>query len=85
MIRSEMSRTNWWGLASIAGLFIWFLYWFKNEPQGVNQQVLYWGPLVLVHGLAIRAAKRRYGWIYLLPYGIFWILVIIALAGGTPH
>jgi hypothetical protein len=47
-------RTNWWGLASTIGLFIWFLFWFKNEPRSVNEQILLWGPLALIHWFPLR-------------------------------
>jgi hypothetical protein len=36
----------------------------------------------LIHWFGIQAAKQRFGWIYLLLLGIFWMLVIIALSGG---
>jgi hypothetical protein len=84
MAVASTTRTNWWGLASTIGLFVWFLFWFKNEPHSVNGQVLLWGPLALIHWFAILAAKRRFGWLYLVPLGIFWVLVIIALSGGIP-
>ncbi len=48
------------------------------------RQVLLWGPLALIHWFAIQAARRRFGWFYLLPLGLFWIIVIVALSGGIP-
>jgi hypothetical protein len=60
------------------------LYWFKNEPHSGTGQGLLWVPLALIHWFAIQAAKRRFGWVYTVPLGIFWILVIIALSGGIP-
>jgi hypothetical protein len=77
-------RTNWWGLASTIGLFVWFLFWFKNEPHSISGQVLLWAPLALIHWFGIQASRRRFGWVYILPLGIFWILIIIALSGGIP-
>jgi hypothetical protein len=79
---SEQLNTNWWGRASTISLFIWFLYWFKNEPHSITGQILLWVPLGVIHLLAIRAVRRRYGWIYLAPLGLFWVIVIIALSGG---
>lgn len=63
------------------GLFVWFLFWFKNEPHGVNGQVLLWAASFdsLVRD---SSGKATFWWIYLLPLGIFWILLIIALSGG---
>jgi hypothetical protein len=80
---SEARRTNWRGLASTVGLLIWFLCWFKNEPRSTNERTVFWGSLVLVHGLAIRAARRRHGWIYFLPLGIFWILIVMRCQGAS--
>ncbi len=81
---SVQRTTNWWGRASTVILFLWFLYWFKNEPHSATGQILLWAPLVVIHLLAIQAARKRYGWIYLAPLGVFWIIVIIALSGGIP-
>jgi hypothetical protein len=83
-IESASRNTNWWGRASSIGLFVWFLYWFKNEPKTPIAQVLLWGPLALIHWFGIQAARRRFGWVYLLPLGLFWIIVIVALLGGIP-
>jgi hypothetical protein len=74
--------TNWWGLCSTVGLFVWVLFWLKREPGTPLQGVICWGSLLAIHFLAIKAARRRYGWFYLAPIGLFWILVIIALSGG---
>jgi hypothetical protein len=41
--------------------------------------------LAAIHFTAIKAARRRYGWLYLGPIGLFWILVIIALSGGITY
>jgi hypothetical protein len=81
---SSTKDANWWGIASTLGLFVWFLFWFKNEPRNVLEHILLWGPLALVHWFGIQAAKKPFGWLYLVPLGIFWILVIIALSGGIP-
>lgn len=81
---SVQQNANWWGRASAISLFVWFLYWFKNEPHSLTGQILLWVPLAIIHLLAIQAARRRYGWIYLAPLGLFWVLVIIALSGGIP-
>lgn len=83
-IESASRNTNWWGRASVISLFVWFLYWFKNEPKTPIGQVLLWGPLALIHWFAIQAARKRFGWFYLLPLGLFWIIVIVALSGGIP-
>ena len=53
---SETPKTNWLGLATIVGLLIWFLVWFKKEPETFAGHVLLWGPFVVVHVLAILAA-----------------------------
>jgi hypothetical protein len=84
-IEGKSRKSNWWGRIGAVGLLVWFLCWFKNEPHGANEQTLFWGPLLLIHALATQAARQRYGWFYLLPFGIFWILVAIALLGGIPH
>ena len=82
MAVASTTRTNWWGLASTIGLFVWFLFWFKNEPHRIIGQVLPWGLLLLIHISVIQAARRRFGWVYVFPLAVFWILVIIALSGG---
>jgi hypothetical protein len=84
MAIASTARTNWWGIASTIGLFVWFLFWFKNEPHSIIGQVLLWGPLALIHWFGIQAGRRRFGWVYIVPLGIFWVLVIIALSGGIP-
>jgi hypothetical protein len=77
--------TNWWGLCSTVGLFIWVLFWLKREPGTAMQSVLCWGTLAAIHVSAIKAVRRRYGWFYLVPIGFFWILVLIALSGGITY
>jgi hypothetical protein len=77
--------TNWWGLSSTVGLFVWVLFWLKREPRTTTESILCWGTLVAIHFAAIKAARRRYGWFYLAPVGLFWILVIIALSGGISY
>jgi hypothetical protein len=42
-IELDTRSTNWWGRASTIGLFVWFIYWFKNEPTTPIGQVLLWG------------------------------------------
>jgi hypothetical protein len=78
-------NTNWWGLCNTVGLFVWVLFWLKREPGTALESVLCWGTLVAIHFSAIKAARRRYGWFYLAPIGLFWILVIIALSGGISY
>ena len=41
-------------------------------------------PLAVIHLLAIQAARTRHGWIYVVPLGLFWVIVIIAVSGGIP-
>jgi hypothetical protein len=77
--------TNWWGLCSTVGLFVWILFWLKREPGTAIESALCWGTLAAIHASAIKAARRRYGWFYVAPIGLFWILVIIALSGGITH
>ncbi len=77
--------TNWWGLCSTVGLFLWVVLWLKREPGTVLESVLSWGSLVAIHASAIKATGRRYGWFYLGPIGLFWMLVIIALSGGITY
>ena len=79
----ETRKTNWLGLSSTVGLFIWFLYWFKNEPHSFFAHALLWGPLALIHICAILAARRSFGWFYLIPVGVFWLLIAIALTGAS--
>lgn len=77
--------TNWWGICSTVGLFVWVVFWLKREPGTKLESVLCWVTLVAIHFSAIKAARRRYGWFYLAPIGLFWILAIIALSGGIIH
>jgi hypothetical protein len=77
--------TNWWGLGSTVGLFVWVLFWLKREPRTTIESILCWGTLVAIHFAAVKAARRRYGWFYLAPIALFWILVIIALSGGISY
>ena len=84
MTTASTARTNWLGIASTVGLFVWFLFWLKNEPQSAIGQILCWGPLILIHWLGIEAARRPLGWVYILPLGLFWLLAIIAICGGIP-
>jgi hypothetical protein len=77
--------TNWWGLGSTVGLFVWVVFWLKREPATPLESVLCWGTLIAIHFSAIKAARQRYGWFYLAPIGLFWILVIIALSGGISY
>ena len=78
-------NTNWWGLSSTVGLFVWVLFWLKREPGTTTESMLCWGTLVAIHLAAVKAARRHYGWFYLAPIGLFWILVIIALSGGISY
>jgi hypothetical protein len=77
--------TNWWGLCSIFGLFAWVSFWLKREPGTTLESILCWGILAAIHLAAIKASRRRFGWLYFAPLGLFWILVVIALLGGIPH
>jgi hypothetical protein len=77
--------TNWWGLCSTVGLFVWVSFWLKRDPRTALESVLCWGTLVAIHFSAIKAARRRYGWFYLAPICLFWLLVIVALSGGINH
>jgi hypothetical protein len=61
------------------------LFWLKREPGTATESVLSWGTLAAIHFSAVKAARRRYGWIYLAPLGLFWILVVIALSGGITY
>jgi hypothetical protein len=49
--------TNWWGLCSTVGLFIWVLFWLKREPGTAMQSVLCWGTLAAIHVSAIKAVR----------------------------
>jgi len=55
---SVQRTTNWWGRASTISLFVWFLYWFKNEPHSVTGQILLWAPLVVIRLLAIKLQEN---------------------------
>jgi uncharacterized membrane protein YgaE (UPF0421/DUF939 family) len=77
--------TNWWGLFSTVGLFVWVLFWLKREPGTVMESILCLGTLVAIHFSAIKAVRRFHAWFYLAPIGLFWILVIIALSGGITY
>jgi len=81
-IAAATRSANWWGLASTIGLFLWFLFWFGGEPSTIIGRVLLWGPLASIHWFGFQAARQRFGWVYLVPLGIFWILIIIGLCGG---
>ena len=82
---SPTRTTNWWGLSSTVGLFVWVLFWLKREPRTTIENILCWGTLAVIHVTAIKGARQRYGWLYLAPIGLFWILVIIALSGGITY
>jgi hypothetical protein len=69
-------NANWWVFCSTVGLFVWVLFWSKRDTGSSLESVLCWGILVAIHFSAIKAARRRYGWFYLAPIGLFWILVI---------
>jgi hypothetical protein len=81
---ASKARTNWLGLASTIGLFLWFLFWHANEPYTIIGKIWLWTPLALIHWFGIQATKRRFGWVYIVPLGVFWILLIIGLCGGIP-
>jgi hypothetical protein len=83
--KGGVRNTNWWGLCGTVGLFAWVLFWLKREPGTTIESVLCWGTLAAVHFSAFKATRRRYGWLYLAPIGLFWILVVIALSGGITH
>jgi len=85
IIVSPTRSTNWWGLCSTVGLFVWILFWLKREPGTAMESVLSWGTLAAIHISAIKAARQRYGWFYLAPICLFWIVVIIALSGGITY
>ena len=77
--------SNWWGLCSTVGLFVWVVFWLKREPGSPVENVTCWVALAAIHFSAFKAAKRRHGWLYLAPIGLFWTLVIIALSGGITY
>jgi hypothetical protein len=78
---SPVGTTNWWGLSSVVGLLAWFLFYTNNAPCTLNDYVLFWGGLVLVHCCGIEAARRPYGWLYLTPLETFWVIVVAAGRG----
>jgi len=73
---SVTRNTNWWGLSSTVGLFVLILCYGKGGAQTVAEQVLLWGSLILVHLFGIKAARRRFGGVYLIPLGVYWLLVL---------
>jgi hypothetical protein len=75
-------RANWWGLGCAAGLLVWFLFWFKRGPSTRNEAILFWVTLALIHFLGVKAARQRFGLIYLVPLGVVWIVIVVALSGG---
>jgi hypothetical protein len=78
-------NTNWWGLSSAVGFFVLVLFWGKRQPESLIETILGLTALVAIHACAIKAAPRRYGWVYLVPIGVYWILVIIGLSGGITY
>ena len=60
-------NTNWWGLCSTVGLFVWVVFWLKREPGTAVESILSWGTLAAIHASAIKAARRRYGWFISRP------------------
>ena len=82
---SPARGTNWWGLFSTVGLFAWVVLWLKREPGTLIESILSWGFLAAIHLCAIVATRRRYGWLYLMPIGLFWFLVVIARSGGITY
>jgi hypothetical protein len=83
-VDSSTRNTNWWGLASLLGLFVLFLFYFKNEPQTHADQVFFLGVVAVIHFLAIKAARRRHGWIYFVPLALLWLILLVGLSGGIP-
>ena len=77
--------TNWSGICSTIGLLVWVLLWLKREAGTTLEAILCYGTLAAIHFAAIKAARRRYGWFYLAPIGLFWSLVVIALSGGITY
>ncbi len=78
-VNSSIRNTNWWGIAATIGLFAWFLCYFKHEPQTSPDRALFWGLVAMIHFFGIKAARRRRGWIYLVPLGVFWLGFLVTL------
>lgn len=85
LFRLRVAKVNWWGISSVVVLLLWFLNWHGiDEPYTLAQKVLFWGPFVAIHVLAIIAFKRsRNGWIYLIPVAFIWLLPLVSILGVT--
>ncbi len=83
-ISSAIRSINWWGLCCASGLLVWFLCWIRNGPQTRKESILFWGTLALIHFLGVKAARKRFGLVYLIPLGVIWVVIIVALSGGIP-
>jgi hypothetical protein len=70
-------NTNWWGLSSTVGLLVLVLCYGKRGADTAADQVMSWGSLVLVHLFGIKATRQRFGWVYLIPLGAFWLIALI--------
>jgi hypothetical protein len=84
VISSAARNINWWGLGSAGGLFAWFLCWVRNGPQTRKESLFFWGTLALIHFVGVKAARQRFGLVYLIPLGVIWVVIIVALSGGIP-
>lgn len=77
----NLSR-NWYGIASVIVLFVWFLIAKGATSLTVVEQVALWLLLAVAHVLAVQAIRlRRHGWIYLLPLLTVWTIVLIGITG----
>jgi hypothetical protein len=56
----------------------------QERASNPQREVLFWGTLALVHFLGVKAAKQRFGLVYLIPLGVIWVVIIVALSGGIP-
>jgi hypothetical protein len=66
-------------------MLVWFLFWFKKGPQTYRESVLFWTTLAVIHFLGVKAARQRFGLIYLIPLVVVWMVILVALSGGIPQ
>lgn len=71
------------GPGSAGGLLAWFLCWVRNGPQTRKESLLFGGTLALIHFLGVKAARQRFGLVYLIPLGVIWVVILVALSGAS--
>jgi hypothetical protein len=81
-VERATATRNWFGLASVVVLFVWFIFAKGATPSTLAEQAGVWLILAVAHVLAIQATRLRpFGWIYLLPLLAVWALFLVSITG----